>query len=175
VTVRQLLDHTSGIGVGTGLEGLASHRPSADALSILARQLAAVRLRRAPGEAYEYSNANYTLLGTILEEVSQRPFAGMLDERVFTPLGMSRSSVRWSGEPLRGHRLWFGRPLRADGTPWPGGYAPAGFVRSCAADLARFLAAILVADIDGPLAPALAGRLPEPSVRIGRSTFYAMG
>ncbi|APU43357.1 hypothetical protein BSL84_29920 [Streptomyces sp. TN58] len=45
-------------------------------------------LSAAPGERHEYSNANYMLLGALLEEVTGKPFGQQLRENVLKPLGM---------------------------------------------------------------------------------------
>src|SRR5699024_875903 len=64
----------------------------------------------APGTRHVYTNANTNLLGAMIEQVTGRPFAEVLDERILEPLGLSRT-----------HYL-------ADGGPWdephPSGYMP---------------------------------------------------
>lgn len=43
----------------------------------------------APGQGWEYSNTNYVLLGMVIEQVTGRPMAEVLQERIFGPLGMT--------------------------------------------------------------------------------------
>lgn len=45
----------------------------------------------APGEAWSYSNSGYVLLGAIIEKVSGMRYADFIQERIFTPLGMTHS------------------------------------------------------------------------------------
>ncbi|HYO11848.1 MAG TPA: serine hydrolase domain-containing protein [Thermoanaerobaculia bacterium] len=49
-----------------------------------------------PGEAWEYSNSGYLLLGNIIERVTGKTYWQSLSERIFTPLGMNASG---SSEP----------------------------------------------------------------------------
>ncbi|HEY69212.1 MAG TPA: serine hydrolase, partial [Anaerolineae bacterium] len=46
-----------------------------------------------PGEEYLYVNSNYVLLALICERVSGKSFAAFCQERIFGPLGMTRSSI----------------------------------------------------------------------------------
>ena len=43
----------------------------------------------APGEGWEYSNSNYIVIGSIIEQITGQPIAEVFQERLFGPLGMS--------------------------------------------------------------------------------------
>jgi CubicO group peptidase (beta-lactamase class C family) len=135
ITPRQLLLQTSGLpGDAASLD--------APPMSLAARiaSFAAVTPVSRPGERYAYSNANYVVLGGIVEAVTGQPFGRAMDDLVFGPLGMGHTTAdRTTAERLGlgdAHRLWFGlanatRPLdRPD-------LAPAGFIAASARDLAR--------------------------------------
>ncbi|MFG6093669.1 serine hydrolase [Leptothoe sp. ISB3NOV94-8A] len=51
-----------------------------------------------PGERYSYSNTNYTLLGLIIEAATSDSLGGQLRSRLFEPLGMDASSVVYDNE-----------------------------------------------------------------------------
>ena len=148
ITVRQLLDQTSGIPTAAGIAPLSEPATTLDAR---VRDLATVAPVSAPGAAYHYSNANYVVLGRLVEVVSGESFEAYLQSNVFEPLAMDHASADPSTSIADGlgdaHRLWFGladthRPLdRAD-------LAPAGFVSAGADDVGRYLAALL--DPAGP-------------------------
>ncbi len=101
VTVRHLLSHTSGVGDyfegpvisgKTMLEQIHSHPD----LSFTPEQLLAFTRDNQqpvgkPGEQFYYSDTGYVLLGLILEAIEQKPYADILDDRIFNPLGMSDS------------------------------------------------------------------------------------
>ncbi|HEX2980848.1 MAG TPA: serine hydrolase domain-containing protein, partial [Anaerolineaceae bacterium] len=90
ITIRHLIDHTSGISKQEG-EAPYLHSPATKFAENLDR-LAGYRPVYQPGEHEEYSNWNYVLLGQVVTRVSGQPYAEYVDENIFAPLGMSRSS-----------------------------------------------------------------------------------
>src|SRR4051794_7347391 len=80
ITMRELLDQTSGIPTSAGERPLTG--PVTD-LEQQVRALATVSPSRRPGTAYAYSNANYLVLGLVIERVSGEPYARYVDEHVF--------------------------------------------------------------------------------------------
>ncbi|MET0549628.1 MAG: serine hydrolase [Xanthomonas sp.] len=140
ITVRHLLEHTSGIPEDT--LGLLRPDDRADALSRLPQVLAGVRLVAAPGTRQEYATLNYSLLGLIAERAAGERFDVLARERIFAPLGMRDTYVEAHGSPPRqrvaGYRIAFGR-ARPDQAPRYLQNTPAGYVVSTPADMARWL------------------------------------
>ena len=99
-------------------------------------------LDRTPGASFEYSNANFVVLGAIVEAVSGQTYAAYLHEHVFAPLGMTRSMAEESPHLARGHKQLFGINYVAD-LPYPPSFVPAGFIVSTGNDLAKYLSAQL--------------------------------
>lgn len=97
VTVRHLLLHTSGLRDYNALLSLAGFRPESDcptveeALEIVARQK---KLNYAPGEEYSYTNTGYFLLSQIVERVGGKSLSSFARERLFGPLGMSKTLIQ---------------------------------------------------------------------------------
>jgi D-alanyl-D-alanine carboxypeptidase len=92
VNVRHLLTHTSGIKSYTSLTGFElSRRVKIDGFI---RQLSAHPLEFSPGEQSSYSNSGYNLLAYIIETRSGKPFIEFMRERIFLPLGMTKTSHR---------------------------------------------------------------------------------
>jgi CubicO group peptidase (beta-lactamase class C family) len=91
ITVRNLLNHTSGIRddislsaiSGLGFEGMLTQDL---ALNIIKRQRS---LNFNPGDKYSYSNSNYVLLAEIVKAVSGKSFRSFADSSIFKLLGMS--------------------------------------------------------------------------------------
>ena len=93
ITVRQLLNHTSGIRdylTLTYLAGYADndHFTNDDVMKLLIQQQ---ELNFAPGEQFNYSNSGYWLLGQIVEEVSGMTLRDYADKHLFKPLGMTNT------------------------------------------------------------------------------------
>jgi CubicO group peptidase (beta-lactamase class C family) len=89
VTIRQLLNHTSGLAMTVGVAGAVEVHDTDDALQRRVAEILRHPLAFRPGERFGYSNAGPTLLAAVVEEVTARPFAEALAERIFDPLGMT--------------------------------------------------------------------------------------
>ena len=94
VTVRHLLNHTSGIPSYTNRPG---YFEKASKLRFGVREFVAEYcsepLEFEPGSQYSYNNSGYFLLGAIVERVTGRTYSQVLAERIFEPLGMTDSGV----------------------------------------------------------------------------------
>ena len=90
VTVSELLVHRGGFGPGGGSDmarWLRGHSGGNTAFDEQLRWLFARPLPYAPGERFEYSNANYLMLGAIIEEAAGQPYERYCREAVLTPVG----------------------------------------------------------------------------------------
>lgn len=85
-TVRQILNHTSGIPDYSS--DLNAERPGMSAKDVLNVLRTVDKPIFAPGEKYEYSNSGYVLLGLVVEKLSGKPFLEFLQEQIFRLLGM---------------------------------------------------------------------------------------
>ena len=142
ITVRQLLSHTSGFST---LQGNTSHTDAAGGTDELERRvdgLAEMKPAYEPDERWEYSNANYLILGRLIEVVSGQDYQDYVTANILEPVGMEHSFVA-DGEihesMATGHTPWFWtkRPL-ADNTT-SRGMAPAGGIIASASDLALYM------------------------------------
>ena len=88
VTVRMLLDHTSGLRPFIPFYRTAASREEA------ITELLADSLRRAPGSAPEYSDLNAILLGLVLERVGGKPLDSLVAAEVTIPLGLRSTLYR---------------------------------------------------------------------------------
>jgi len=142
ITLRQLLGHTSGYSTLQGNSAPADTEALPDGIARRAAWFAQQEPDYSPGSRWEYSNANYLILGRVLESVSAIRYSDYVAANIFDPLGMDDSYVS-SGEPqgaiAQGHVPWFGS-MRATEAKWSGlGSAPQGGIVSTAGDLARYL------------------------------------
>jgi CubicO group peptidase (beta-lactamase class C family) len=130
MTVRQLLNQTSGLDSWSGWVSLADFDNTPDAAEKQARDLATLELSRPVGSAFEYSNANYNLLGLIVEAASSETYADYVQNHIFGPLDMrhsytAREAARQNGLAM-GYRWWFTYPVAAPETQSPRGSLAAG-------------------------------------------------
>jgi CubicO group peptidase (beta-lactamase class C family) len=106
ITIRHLLNHTSGIRDDLNLISMAGLPDGAMisqeyALKLLMRQRT---LNFAPGEKYAYSNSNYVLLAEIVRVASGQSFRSFIEEQIFKPLGMKSSRFVEDGLELISNR-----------------------------------------------------------------------
>jgi CubicO group peptidase (beta-lactamase class C family) len=93
ITLRQMLHHTSGLRDQHNLLQFAGWRwrdliTERDILALLGRQR---ELNFRPGAEFQYSNSNYVLLAVVIKKVSGKSLREFARERIFNPLGMSRT------------------------------------------------------------------------------------
>jgi CubicO group peptidase (beta-lactamase class C family) len=97
ILIRHLLNHTSGLRSQWPLLML-SGRPRGRAVHTVDEILELVgrmkELNFRPGDEFLYSNTGYTLLGVVVERVSGKSLPDFSRERLFEPLGMSRTQWR---------------------------------------------------------------------------------
>src|ERR1700674_114333 len=126
ITARMLLDHTS---------GFPNWRRFNDDKKL--------HIHFEPGSRFAYSGEGIALLQLIVETVTKRPLADLMRERVFQPLGMTRTSMVWTwrfegdhanGYDERENSLGPQRRLRADS---------AGSMLTTPADFALFMQAVM--------------------------------
>jgi CubicO group peptidase (beta-lactamase class C family) len=147
MTVRHLLNQTSGLPTGAGSLILADFGAGPDASECQARALSGLKITRLPGVKCEYSNLNYNILGLIVEAASGESYAAYIQAHIFDPLEMrhsysSKQNARQNGLAV-GYRYWFSLPFPAPDMPIPQGSLASGQLISCAEDMAHYLIAHL--------------------------------
>ncbi len=97
ILIRHFLNHTSGLRSQWPMLTLAG-RPPTQAVHTVSEILELVNgykeLNFQPGDEYLYNNTAYTLLSVVVERVSGRKFDDFCQERLFKPLGMTRTQWR---------------------------------------------------------------------------------
>ena len=168
ITVRQLLEHSSGLG---DIFNDTYHESPRDRLRSIADYLPLFVLRPlefAPGSRQQYSNAGYIVLGLVIEKATASSYYEAVAERVFARAGM-RDTASWAVDdivPNRavGYTQGIERerdpalPLRSNVEALPARGSSAGGGYSTAPDLVRFATALAGGKL---LPPAPRVRAPE--------------
>jgi D-alanyl-D-alanine carboxypeptidase len=179
VTLRELLQHTSGIYDYTRDPGfLPAVTADPDRVWPL-RALIAIAVAHPPlfppGTAYNYSNTDYLLLGLVIEKVTGHSLGRELTNRIFAPLRMRQTSLPFAQvipPAPYAHGYWLHLPGATgpvDVTQTsPSMFWAAGGVVSTAGDLARFYTALL----SGQLLPP---RLLHQMLTTFPGSWYGLG
>jgi CubicO group peptidase (beta-lactamase class C family) len=183
ITVRQLLNQTSGLPQSVGQTQIAIKDLSDAAIEHNVRALATIELVAPPGERYEYSNANYVTLGLIVQVVSGQSYETYIEEHIFEPLDMQNSSASKTEAEQDGlavgYQKWFGIPVSSPNLPFSRGSLPAGQLNMSVEDFGHYLIAQLNdGNYEGisVLSPAGIATLHHPEVQMpGDTDFYALG
>ncbi|WP_086826118.1 serine hydrolase [Allokutzneria sp. NRRL B-24872] len=140
ITVRQLLDHSSGLSDTTYPEAAL---PQPRSLREAVAALRGARLAAAPGQRHDYHNPNYWVAARVVEVLGGAPFSEHLARSVFAPLGMTTTVTvgNWR-DPLPGLSDGHNRFL---GVTWPKAepdrfVAGSAGIVTTAVDLAKWLA-----------------------------------
>lgn len=91
ITVHHLLTHTSGIPDYANFSTYAQFCREVQSPKEFIKIFADSSLEFTPGTQFSYSNSNYYLLGMIIEAVTGKPYARVLQENILTPLGMNHT------------------------------------------------------------------------------------
>ncbi len=141
LTVRDLLVHRSGLGLGAG--DLLWWPPSTYDRKEISRRIRYIPLATSFRSAYAYDNVLYLVAGEIIETVSGKSWEDFVRERILAKVGMADSDVRHSGATERGNVA--GTHAEVNDTVRPvdpfasDNTNPAGGIMSGAADMAKWM------------------------------------
>nr|BCX00425.1 MAG: serine hydrolase [Bacteroidota bacterium] len=145
LTVRDLLVHRSGLGLGAG--DLLWWPPTGYDRAEIVRRIRHLPMAHPLRYRYAYNNVLYIVAGALIEAVTGQSWEEFVEQRIVRPLGMRNAHVRLSaaaepGNVARPHALVGGRlqPVR----PFTSDVAnPAGGINASAEDIARWMIALL--------------------------------
>lgn len=125
ITIRQLLNHTSGLGEY--------------------QRLNSIKITDAYG-THQYANINYALLGKLIERITGESYELYVTEHIFSPLNMTHSAASLPQSKqtglINGYRNYFGFPVAGEpdypkDSSW--GQVCTGYLSSSASDMGRYL------------------------------------
>ncbi|MGE0441348.1 MAG: serine hydrolase [Gemmatimonadales bacterium] len=141
LTVRDLLVHRSGLGLGAG--DLLWWPPSTYDRKEIVRRLQYLPLATSFRSAYAYDNVLYSVAGEVIEAVSGQSWETFVEQRILRKIGMTESSVRHSGSANGGNVASPHAPVEGAVRPVEpfGGdnVNPAGGINSNAVEMAKWV------------------------------------
>lgn len=158
VTIRQLLSHTSGMGLYWGSPRYRETRERIRTVADYVALFAEDTLLAPPGDRFIYSNNGFVTLGAIVERVTGTSYYDYVADRILAPAGMTETgfpavdergpafAVGYTVPGSTGRMPDMSRPAPArepNRRSLPGRGGPAGGGYSTAADLERFAAALV--------------------------------
>ncbi|MFJ8444350.1 serine hydrolase domain-containing protein [Kitasatospora griseola] len=184
ITLRQLLNHTSGLpdyvsgtfglNYGANLQPYQTWAPQA----LVNLALSQHAPTSTPGGQWSYSNANYVLAGMVVSAVTGSSPADEIRRRIVEPLGLADTTFPTTDPTLHGNYLHgYEYPLGMAGvildvtTSNVQAFGPAGAMVSTVDDLAAFGRALMTGKL---LAPAQQAEL-ETTVPVNATVGYGLG
>lgn len=173
VTIRQLLHHTSGLPSFDAVtdqpsalrDGIPVYQMPHTSDQLLA-QFSSGKLISTPGEKFNYNNADYVVLGKIIERVYGQAYEQVLRERILGPLQMIDSGVLHHGDIVDrlAETYWYPgeeKILARDLPVYPENWYAAGAMYSTTGDLLKFANALFHGQL---MAPATLQQMIKPGL-----------
>lgn len=174
VTLRHLLNHTSGLFSRPAVADLTAATTPASTLDAVATH----DVEFAPGTRYRYNNNGYQLLGLVVEQVAGKPWDAYLQDEFLTPLGLRNTAVCTDADTPQRARA-YRHDTRGDAPPTPHerhhatvGWA-AGALCSTAGDMLAWQQALVSGKVVSPA--SYAQMTAPPVLQSGKPSPYGMG
>jgi CubicO group peptidase (beta-lactamase class C family) len=141
MTIRDLLTHRAGLGLGAG--DLMFFPPSSYSREEIVQRLRFIKPATSFRSAYAYDNLLYLVAGEVVQAVSGKTWDDFVKERIFTPLGMKTSNT--SVKAFRPGDDVATPHSRVEGRVFPiepaciDNNAPAGAINSSVAEMAKWM------------------------------------
>lgn len=140
ITIRQMLNHTSGIG---DVDDYEWQNPQYDsgALERFVRSTANDKMRFAPGKDWAYSNTAFETLGDVIAKVSGMSFETYVRKNILDPLEMNTTSYLYPEIPdslrVSGH-VWAGQPIVSKHYPYNRMHGPSSTLNSNVLEMTHY-------------------------------------
>ncbi|MEV0090240.1 serine hydrolase domain-containing protein [Streptomyces sp. NPDC050738] len=177
ITVRQLLQHTSGL---PNYVAYLDDEPRPYTPRELLDRALAHKAEFEPGKKWAYSNTNYVLAGMLIEKVTHHSYADELDRRIIKPIGLRHTYLPAPGDSTIREAHPHGYDRDAAGAPLdvtefdPSWGWSAGQMISTNSDLNRFYRALLAGRLL-PKAQLAQMRTTVPANYFGPGARYGLG
>ncbi|MEY8347926.1 serine hydrolase domain-containing protein [Bacillus cereus] len=178
ITIKHLLTHSSGISTYSGLAISDKESEELSAIKDNVKSLSNVILTAFPGEKHQYSNANYLILGALIEEVTNQTYSDYMEQEIFLPLGMKDAAAdkdtAYKKGYLSGHQSWFGIPRKSSIT-YDNGGAPYGYIAASAEDMTQYIKFLSQSENANFITEKTMNLYVSPQVQTNENRFYSLG
>ena len=178
ITLRNLLNHNSGLSNMTGYKELLNDDMNLDKF---VKNLKNTNTTDGINSKFQYSNIGYDILGKVIEEASGVSYSEYIETNIFKPLNMKNSYARVKEAKdnglSTGYFTLFGIKVPFEERNHEGN-TPAGYLVSSAEDMANYLLMYLQnGNYNGNSIIKKEGinEMHKPAVRIGSGESYGMG
>src|SRR5690606_36121407 len=162
LTTRLLLSHQGGLFDYLTIDGPREDEALAEA--VLGELFAQLPYMVESGAMWNYSNPNFMVAGLVLEQAAAVPYRELMDQRVFTPLGMTRSTFDVHAVEDDGNYAWGVSTQLYAATDYDNAWArPPGYAWASARVLGRYARFLLRGD-RATLSTAAHQELLEPEI-----------
>jgi CubicO group peptidase (beta-lactamase class C family) len=140
ITIRQMLNHTSGIG---DVDDYEWDKPQYDsgALERFVRGIANDKMLFAPGKDMRYSNTAFETLGDVIAKISGMSFETYVRKNILDPLEMNITSFLYPEIPdslrVSGHE-WAGMPIVSKYYPYNRRHGPSSTLNSNVLEMTHY-------------------------------------
>lgn len=140
ITIRQMLNHTSGIG---DVDDYEWDNPQYDsgALERFVRSTANDKMVFAPGKDMQYSNTAFETLGAVIAKISGMSFETYVRKNILEPLEMNTTSFLYREIPdslrVSGHQ-WAGKPIVSKHYPYNRMHGPSSTLNASVLDMTHY-------------------------------------
>lgn len=100
-------------------------------------------IKFAPGSLYSYSGEGINLLQFVIEEITKKKIGDMIQERIFTPLAMTRTSMKWETRFEEDYAIGYDEAEKPLGHERRENPRAAGSMDTTVSDYARFVSAVM--------------------------------
>jgi len=176
VTIRHLLNHTSGIRNATEIEEIFEDRCADISQDAMLAAISQSPFDFEPGEQFRYNNSGYWLLGVIIEKVTGESYAQFVETELFRPLGLERTRYD-DYRPIipdraHGYTLVDGQLTNAEGNS-PTRPFSSGALLTTAPEMVRWLRALFSGSVISPA--SLKQMITPGTLNNGASFPYGFG
>ncbi|WP_459502660.1 serine hydrolase [Bacillus sp. C1] len=178
ITIKQLLTHSSGMSTYVGLAISDKGDKGFRAIKENVKSLSNVKLTALPGEKHQYSNANFLILGAVMEELTNQTYSEYMEQQVFAPLGMEHAAANndasYKNGYVAGYQSWFGTPRKSLVT-YDNGGAPYGYITASAEDMVQYIKLLSQQENETFLTKETMNLYTSPYVQTGANRYYGLG